>query len=166
MITRSLAGIAVATGILVLAPITVSTAAQAATGASAAQAAAPGQWGPYYAAGKKAKTSGSLTAAPKDDASLPAPYVKVTGSVVSLTRRSSTCGWALFRISYFDSANQPHLAHRNYRSCSYGTTQKFAFDAKNVGEVELKVCTEAKASKPSVNCLYGGTWKPLYTYYQ
>ncbi|MEV4455197.1 hypothetical protein ACWEQG_14485 [Microbispora sp. NPDC004025] len=156
-LTRSLAGITLAAGILALAPLATATAAQA-------TAAKP--WGPYYAAGSKAKTSGSLTAAAKADRSLPAPYVKVAGSVTSLNRKASTCGWALFRVSYFDAANKPHLAYRNYRTCSYGAKKQFAFTVKNVGEVELKVCSEAKAAKPSLNCQYAGTWKTLYAYYK
>ncbi|GLX05561.1 hypothetical protein [Microbispora sp. NBRC 16548] len=157
-LTRSLAGITLAAGILALAPLATATAAQA--------TAAPKPWGPYYAIGSKAKVSGSLTAAAKDDPSLPAPYVKVAGSVTSLTHKASTCGWALFRVSYFDAANKPHLAYRNYRTCSYGVKKAFAFTVKNVGEVELKTCSEAKAAKPSLNCQYAGTWKTLYAYYK
>ncbi|MEU7909662.1 hypothetical protein [Microbispora bryophytorum] len=156
-LTRSLAGITIAAGILALAPLATATAAQASSSTS---------WGPYYAAGSKAKVSGSLKAAAKDDPSLPAPYVKVAGSVTSLTHKASTCGWALFRVSYFDAANKPHLAYRNYRTCSYGAKKKFAFTAKNVGEVELKTCSERKAAKPSLNCQYAGTWKTLYAYYK
>lgn len=155
-LTRSLAGITLAAGILALAPLATATAAQADAAKS---------WGPYYAAGSKAKASGSLTAAAKNDRSLPAPYVKVAGSVTSLTHKAGTCGWALFRISYFDAANKPHLAYRNYRTCSSGVKKTFAFTAKNVGEVELKVCSEAKAAKPSLHCQYAGTWKNLYAYY-
>ncbi|WP_055481002.1 hypothetical protein [Sphaerimonospora mesophila] len=173
MITRPLVGIAfAAAGILALAPMTASSAgatadttAGATTGATT-NATANGKWGPYYARGTKAKANGKLTAAPKDDPSLPNPLVKVTGSVVSLSRTPSTCGWAVFRISYFDSANQPHLAYRNYRTCSYGKAKKFAFSAKKVGEVEVKVCSERKAAKPSLNCQYAGTWKSLYVYYR
>ncbi|WP_030507718.1 hypothetical protein [Microbispora rosea] len=156
-LTRSLAGVTLAAGILALAPLATATAAQAATAKS---------WGPYYASGSKAKVSGSLIAAAKNDPSLPAPYVKVSGKVISLTHKSSTCGWALFRVSYFDAANKPHLAYRNYRTCSYGAKKTFAFTVKNVGEVELKICSEAKAAKPSLNCQYAGTWKTLYAYYK
>ncbi|MEV4321962.1 hypothetical protein AB0J37_07025 [Microbispora rosea] len=156
-LTRSLAGVTLAAGILALAPLATATAAQAATAKS---------WGPYYASGSKAKASGSLIAAVKNDPSLPAPYVKVSGKVISLTHKSSTCGWALFRVSYFDAANKPHLAYRNYRTCSYGAKKTFAFTVKNVGEVELKVCSEAKAAKPSLNCQYAGSWKTLYAYYK
>lgn len=156
-LTRSLAGITLAAGILALAPLATATAAEATAAKS---------WGPYYAAGSKAKVSGSLTAAAKSDRSRPAPYVKVTGKVTSLNRKASTCGWALFRISYFDAANKPHLAYRNYRTCSYGGKKTFAFTIKNVGEVELKVCSERKATKPSLTCQYAGTWKTLYAYYK
>ena len=169
---RSLAGISLAAGILALAPLATATAAQAGTAqagttqAGTVQAAATKSWGPYYAAGSKAKVSGSLTAAAKKDLSSPAPYVKVAGTVTSLNRKSTACGWALFRVSYFDSANTPHLAYRNYRVCSYGAKKKFSFTIKKVGEVELKVCSETKAAKPSLNCQYAGSWKTLYAYYK
>ncbi|MFC0865140.1 hypothetical protein ACFHYQ_22865 [Sphaerimonospora cavernae] len=170
MITRSLAGVAFAAGILALAPITASSANASTTGASTASAstasASSSKWGPYYARGTKAKANGTLTAAAKDDPSLPNPLVKVSGSVVSLSRTPSTCGWALFRFTTFDSANQPHLMFRNYRSCSYGTKKTFAFSAKNVEGVEFKICSEKKASKPSLSCEYSGTWKSLYVYYK
>ncbi|MEU7689233.1 hypothetical protein OHB01_12130 [Microbispora hainanensis] len=156
-LTRSLAGITLAAGILALAPLATATAAEATAAKS---------WGPYYATGSKAKVSGSLIAAAKSDRSRPAPYVKVTGKVTSLNHTSSTCGWALFRVSYFDAANKPHLAYRNYRTCSYGAKKTFAFTIKNVGEVELKVCSERKATKPSLTCQYAGSWKTLYAYYQ
>ncbi|WP_433499107.1 hypothetical protein ACQP1K_01750 [Sphaerimonospora sp. CA-214678] len=174
MTTRPLAGIAfAAAGILALAPMTAASAGASTTATSAATATATttgttanGKWGPYYARGTKAKANGKLTAAPKADPSLPNPLVKVTGSVVSLSRTPSTCGWAVFRISYFDSAGRPRLAYRNYRTCSYGKTKKFAFSAKKVGEVEVKVCSERKAAKPSPDCRYAGTWKSLYVYYR
>ncbi|MEN3537917.1 hypothetical protein AAH991_22575 [Microbispora sp. ZYX-F-249] len=156
-LTRSLAGLTLAAGILALAPLATATAAQA-------TAAKP--WGPYYAAGSKAKASGSLTAAAKADRSAPAPYVKVGGSVTSLNRKASTCGWALFRVSYFDAANQPHLVYRNYRACSYKAKMQFAFTVKNVAEVDFKVCSEAKAAKPSVDCQVSGAWKTIYAYYK
>ncbi|WP_405088019.1 hypothetical protein [Microbispora sp. NBC_01389] len=166
-LTRSLAGITLAAGIFALAPLATVTAASAteATEAAATQAAFK-PFGPYFAAGSKAKVSGSLTAAAKDDPSAAAPWVKVSGSVVDRTRSSSACGWALFRVSWFDSSNTPHLAHRNYRTCSYNVKKNFAFTMKNVGEVELKVCSEGKAAKPSLNCQYAGTWKTLYAYYK
>ncbi|GAA4198175.1 hypothetical protein [Microbispora amethystogenes] len=167
-LTRSLAGITLAAGIFALAPLATATAAsatEAATQSAAAQAAFK-PFGPYFAAGSKAKVSGSLTAAAKDDPSAPAPWVKVSGSVVDRTRSSSACGWALFRVSWFDSSNTPHLAYRNYRTCSYNVKKTFAFTMKNVGEVELKVCSEGKAAKPSINCQYAGTWKTLYAYYK
>lgn len=156
-LTRSLAGITLAAGVLALAPLATATSAQAAAAKS---------WGPYYAAGSKAKVSGSLTAAAKNDRSLPAPYVKVAGSVTSLNRKASTCGWALLRVSYFDAAGKPRLASRDYRTCSYGAKKTFAFTFKNVAVVELKVCSEAKATKPSLTCQYAGSWKTLYVYYK
>ncbi|MFC4056967.1 hypothetical protein ACFOWE_01585 [Planomonospora corallina] len=164
---RTLAGISLAgiVGITVLAPAT----AHAATGPDAqetrsAQAAAPAKWGPHHAPGRRARASGSLTATPKDDPGAPAPRVTVTGSVTDLTR-GPACGWAVFRVSVKETGGDVSLKHRSYRTCSYGKPVKFSFTHAGVYEVELKVCAEARASKPSVGCLYAGTWKPLYTYY-
>jgi hypothetical protein len=168
---RVLAGLSIA-GLAVLAPTTAHAATGPTTGpttgtadARAAQAAAPTQWGPRYAGGRKAKAAGSLTATAKDDPSKPADRVTVTGRVTDLTGGSSTCGWAVFRISVADADGGVSLKQRHYRACTHGKPLKFAFSHKNVYQVELKVCAEAKASKPSLNCLYAGTWKPLYTYY-
>jgi hypothetical protein len=165
--TRALAGISLVAGILALAPATAhaatGSAASAGSAARSAQAA-PAQWG-YYASGRKAKALGSLTATPKDDPSKPADLVTVTGSVTDRTSSSSTCGWAVFRISAEAANGEVSLKHRSFRTCSYGKPLKFAFSYKNVYEVELKVCAEVKASKPSLTCLYAGTWKSLYVYY-
>ncbi|GAA3446943.1 hypothetical protein [Planomonospora venezuelensis] len=163
---RALAGLSIA-GIAVLAPATAHAAAGSTTGtadARSAQAAAV-QWGPHYAGGRKAKASGSLTATAKDDPGKPAGRVTVTGRVTDLTRSTSTCGWAVFRVSVKNADGGVSLKQRNYRACSHGKPLAFAFSHKNVYEVELKVCAEAKASKPSLTCLYAGTWKSLYTYY-
>ncbi|MBP2706375.1 hypothetical protein JOL79_21430 [Microbispora sp. RL4-1S] len=169
---RALTAISLAAGILALAPATAhaattsaGSAASAASSATVAQAP-HAQWGTYYAPGRRAKALGSLRATPKDDPSAPASLVAVTGSVTDRTVSRSTCGWAVFRVSIAAPNGKVVLKQHNYRTCSYGTPLKFAFADKNVYEVELKVCAEAKASKPSLNCLYAGTWKPLYVYYE
>ncbi|GAT69993.1 hypothetical protein PS9374_05673 [Planomonospora sphaerica] len=164
---RALAGFSIA-GIMVLAPAAAHATAGPATGTSdarAAQAAAPTQWGPHHAAGRRARAAGSLTATAKDDPGKPADRVTVTGSVTDLTAGSSTCGWAVFRISTADAVGGVTLKQRSYRTCTHGKPLKFAFSHKKVYHVELKVCAGAKAAKPSLTCLYAGTWKPLYTYY-
>nr|BFE79366.1 hypothetical protein GCM10020093_019670 [Planobispora longispora] len=101
---------------------------------------------------------------PKDDRSKPAARITVTGTVTDLTRKPA-CGWALFRLSVKAPGGKVAIKHRNYRTCSYDKPRKFTFSHTNVYEVEFKICSEAKAAKPSLNCLYSGTWKPLYTYY-
>ncbi|GII04473.1 hypothetical protein [Planobispora takensis] len=160
---RALAVISLA-GIALLAPAAAHAATGPAVQATDAQTAAPASWGPYHAAGRKAVASGSLTATPKDDRSAPAARVTVTGAVTDLTRKPA-CGWALFRVSVKASGGKVALKHRNYRTCSYDKPRKFTFSHTGVYEVEFKICSEGKAAKPSLNCLYSGTWKPLYTYY-
>ncbi|MBG0816576.1 hypothetical protein [Planomonospora sp. ID82291] len=166
---RTLAGLSIAglTGLAVLTPATAHAAGPAAGAADArsAQTAAPGPWGPHYAAGRKARAAGSLTATAKDDPSRPADRVTVTGRVTDLTGSPSTCGWAVFRLSVAEAGGRVSLKQRHYRACAHGRPLTFTFSHKNVYQVELKVCAEAKASKPSLHCLYAGTWKPLYTYY-
>ncbi|MCC5581985.1 hypothetical protein IMZ11_40925 [Microtetraspora sp. AC03309] len=149
-ITRALAGLALTTAFVALAPL-------------AAQAASATSWGPYYAPGSKAKAVGTLDARGEDHADIPtADIVKISGKVYDLTRSSSTCGWAVFRITYRDAGGNLPFTHRSFRDCSYGTPLKFSFTRSDVYQVELKVCAEGKAAKPSLNCLYAGTWKTLY----
>ncbi|GAA1518311.1 hypothetical protein GCM10009677_59600 [Sphaerisporangium rubeum] len=164
---RTLTGFALVAGILALTPLAANadTAAAPSTTVSA-QSAATSEWGTYYAPGRKAKAYGTLWAAPKDDPSRPTSLVKVKGKVFDKTRTGSACGWAVFRISYGDSSgNVPHK-FRTFTTCKYNKAKKFSFDFKNVYQVELKVCSEPKAAKPSLNCLYAGTWKNLYTYFE
>jgi hypothetical protein len=163
--TRSLAGIALLAGALALVPATANAATgpSATATASAAQAQAPKTWGVYYAPGRGAKAYGKLSAAPKDGLGDPTPLVKVTGTIVDL-KRSRSCGWALFRISYDDGKHNVPFTRRTFISCAYGKAKKFAFQFKNVYFVEFKVCAEPRAKEPSLNCLYGGSWKSLYSH--
>ncbi|MGW0808747.1 hypothetical protein [Nonomuraea sp. NPDC002799] len=156
-ITRALAVLAVATA----AVATVAPAAQAATPVDTTTAAAG--WGPYYAPHHGAKAVGKLSATGEDHADLPtADVVKISGKVYDQTRKSATCGWAVFRITYRDTKNNLPFKHRSVRDCSYRTAKRFSFEYHDVYQVELKVCSEGKAAKPSLNCLYAGTWKVLY----
>ncbi|WP_336214573.1 hypothetical protein [Nonomuraea sp. LPB2021202275-12-8] len=160
-IIRPLAGLAIAAALVSLAP----AAAQAATVTSDAVTASEtaGHWGPYYATGKRAKASGSLTASGEDHADIPtADTVHISGKLRDYTRRTSTCGWAVFRITYKAGGNNLPFKHHSVRDCSYRTAKSFSFKHHDVYQVELKVCAEGKASKPSINCLYAGTWKTLY----
>ncbi|GII80939.1 hypothetical protein Sru01_59210 [Sphaerisporangium rufum] len=167
MAARTLTGIALVAGILALTPLAADAATVDAgtAGAVSAQTAAARQWGTYYAPGRRAKAYGTLWAAPKDDPSRPTSLAKVKGKVFDRTRTGSACGWAVFRISYRDGSNAPHT-FRTFTNCKYGKAKKFSFDFKNVYQVELKVCAEPRAAKPSLNCLYAGTWKNLYTYFE
>ncbi|GAA3092928.1 hypothetical protein [Nonomuraea salmonea] len=118
-------------------------------------------WGTYYAPRRAAKAWGTLTATGEDHADLPtADSVRITGKVYDNTRRSS-CGWAVLRITY-RSGNELPFRERWVRDCSYGSPKHFSLRYRDVYQVELKVCSEPKAKKPSLTCLYAGTWKTLY----
>ncbi|MFI6738263.1 hypothetical protein ACIBI9_35520 [Nonomuraea sp. NPDC050451] len=157
-ISRTLAGLAVAATATIAAVTTVAPAAQAATAAGSAAAA----WGPYYAPGRSAHAVGTLTAAGEDHADLPtADAVRVSGKVYDHTRRAATCGWAVFRITYRSGNNLPFRQHA-VRDCSYRAPKSFSFSYRDVYQVELKVCSESKSTKPSLVCQYAGTWKTLY----
>ncbi|MEU9890742.1 hypothetical protein AB0M95_10260 [Sphaerisporangium sp. NPDC051017] len=182
-INRTLTGLAMAAAIVAIAP----AAAQAATGATGAvttgyspagasavntsagtstsdssAGAFANNWGAYYAPGKRAKALGSLSFTGEDHEVIPtADTVKISGKVYDLSR-SSACGWAVFRITYRDDTGNLPFKHRSILDCSYGSPKSFSFTSHDVYQVELKVCSEGKASKPSLNCLYAGTWKTLY----
>ncbi|MGW0590388.1 hypothetical protein [Streptosporangium sp. NPDC002607] len=163
-IARSLTALALAAALISIAPV----AAQASTGptedTTAAQSATQGtiQWGVRYAPGRKAKTHGSLTVTGEDHADIPAAATgRISGKVYDLTKGPS-CGWAVFRLTYRTADGNLPFKHHSVVDCSYGTPKSFSFTQRDLYEVELKVCSEAKASKPSLNCLYEGTWKVLY----
>ncbi|MEW9551039.1 hypothetical protein [Nonomuraea sp. NPDC050783] len=167
--TRTLATLAVAaTSAAATAALLMAPAAQAATATSSATAAttaapqsAPIVWGPSYAPGRAAKAAGKLTATGEDHADLPtADVVSVSGTIQDSTR-SASCGWAVFRITYRSGSNLPNRNH-SVLDCSYRTPKHFSFKYHDVYQVELKVCSGARAAKPSLNCLYAGTWKTLY----
>ncbi|MEV0823732.1 hypothetical protein [Nonomuraea rubra] len=148
-ITRTLAG------------LTLAAAAATLALTAPAHAAASAPWGPYYAPGQAAKATGTLTATGEDHADLPtADVVRVSGKVQDNTR-GAACGWAVFRITYRSGDQLPNREHWA-RDCSYRTPKQFSFTYRHVYQVELKVCAERKAAKPSLNCLYAGTWKTLY----
>ncbi|TYB47390.1 hypothetical protein FXF51_58250 [Nonomuraea sp. PA05] len=143
-----------------LAGLTLAATAALALTAQTAHAASD-TWGPYHAPGKAAKAAGTLTATGEDHADLPtADVVRISGKVQDNTR-GAACGWAVFRITY-RSGNELPNRERWARDCSYGSPKKFSFKHRDVYQVELKVCSEAKAAKPSLTCLYAGTWKTLY----
>ncbi|GAA3567414.1 hypothetical protein GCM10022419_055230 [Nonomuraea rosea] len=156
-ISRSLAVLATAATLTTLA---ISTDAQAATPATDS---AVKTWGPYYAPGHAAKAAGLLTVSGEDHADIPAAAtLKVSGQVYDYSRRSATCGWAVFRITYRDAKNNLPFKHHSVRDCTYRTAKRFSFEYHDVYQVELKVCAGGKSAKPSLNCLYAGTWKTLY----
>ncbi|GHH64986.1 hypothetical protein GCM10017673_08580 [Streptosporangium violaceochromogenes] len=165
-ITRSLAGAALAALLLAAAP----AAAQAATGASDAAATAPAagaagttHWGPFTAPGRGARAAGSLTASGEDHADIPAAKtVRISGKLHDRTSAGAVCGWAVFRVTYRTADGNLPFKHHSVRSCSYGTPKSFTFTRHDVYQVELKVCSEGRAAKPSLTCLYAGSWKVLY----
>ena len=153
-VTRTLAlALATTAALAVLAP-----AAQATTAADSAATA----WGPYYAPAHGAKAAGTLKATGEDHADLPtADVVHISGTVRDYTRAPATCGWAVFRITYRSGDNLP-FKHHSIRDCSYRTPKHFSFKHRDVYQVDIKVCAAAKTTKPTLNCLYAGTWKTLY----
>jgi hypothetical protein len=154
-VARLLSGLAVAATATVALVTFTSTAQAATTGTGAG-------WGPYYAPGHLAKAAGTLTAEGEDhDVLATADVVRVSGKVYDYARSPATCGWAVFRIAYRKGNNLPNKLHA-VRDCSYRTPKHFSFERRDVHQVEFKVCSEAKAAKPSLNCLYSGTWKTLY----
>ncbi|MFG1945645.1 hypothetical protein [Nonomuraea sp. NPDC048826] len=165
-LSRPVAALALAAGaLLVIAPTAQAATVAAPTGTVSAgteAGAATAFWGPRYAPGKKAKALGTLTAKGEDHADLPtADTVKITGKVYDHAASSKVCGWAVFRITY-RAGNQLPFKHRSIRDCTYRTAKNFSFTYRDVYQVELKVCSEGKRSKPSDVCLYAGTWKTLY----
>jgi hypothetical protein len=160
-ITRPLAVLATAAAILSIAPAAAQAATVPSDAVSAAETART--WGPYYATGNRAKTAGSLVASGEDHADIPtADTVRISGKLYDQTRNRSTCGWAVFRITYKANGNNLPFKHRSIRDCSYRTAKPYAFSYHDVYQVELKVCAEGKGTKPSLTCLYAGTWKTLY----
>ncbi|MCF6470877.1 hypothetical protein FAF44_21125 [Nonomuraea sp. MG754425] len=143
--------------------ITVTATATLSALAPAAQATAGSAraWGPYSAPGKAAQASGTLTATGEDHGDLPtADLVRVSGKLSDNTR-GPACGWAVFRVTYRSGSNLPFREHP-VRHCSNRKPKSFSFKYRDVYQVELKVCSERKAAKPSLTCLYAGTWKTLY----
>jgi hypothetical protein len=160
--TRVLAGAVVAAAL-------ASTAlpALAVTSSSAATSGAPGAvsvragWGPYFAPGGKAKAVGKLRITGVDrHAVIPVGTATVSGKVSDLSPGSS-CGLAVFRITYQKADGSLPFKHRAYWACK-GKVRNFRFTDRKVNEVELKVCGEGRAAKPSATCLYAGAWKILY----
>lgn len=130
---------------------------------TAASAAPVKAWGPYKAPGGKAVAVGKLKASGEDHAVLPvARKLTVTGKLTDRARPAGTCGWAVFQIAVRTGSNFT-IKPKYIRDCSYGTPKAFTFTYHDVYQVELKVCSEAKAAKPSIVCLAAGTWKVLYT---
>ena len=161
-ITRTLAGLATTAAFVAVVPATAQAATtQAAAAPAAALTASP--WGTYYAPGHRAKASGSLSATGEDHADIPtADSVRISGKVTDLARSTARCGLAVFRITYRDDSGGLPFTHHTVRDCSYGSPKRFSFSYDDVYQVELKVCSEGRASQPSLNCLYAGTWKVLY----
>lgn len=166
-LARVLAVLALAAGSVAVIP----AAAQAVTGAPASAtaqgpAASWKSWGPHSAPGKKATAQGRLRAIGIDpDLVQPVGTVQVSGKVTDRTPDDSGCAWAVFRITYRTGDGNLPFTHKYFRNCTASASKSFTFSHRNVYQVELKVCSHGKARKPTLNCLYGGTWKLLYLAY-
>ncbi|WP_066374292.1 hypothetical protein [Herbidospora mongoliensis] len=114
-----------------------------------------------YSPAKKAYTSGSVSGViTNPGAVIEDANIQVSGKISDLTK-GSACGYAVFRITYQKGGQQP-FTHKTYRDCTYKTPASYSFTYKHATLVELKVCSEAKHAKVSVQCLYGGAWKVVY----
>lgn len=130
--------------------------------ATTALAAPVKSWGPYSAPGGGARASGTIKATGEDHEVLPtADSVRITGRITDRTRSRKSCGWAVFRITYRKGNNLPFY-ERVVRDCSYGSPLRFTRVYSDVYQVDLKVCSEPYAAKPSLVCLSAGSWKILY----
>jgi hypothetical protein len=160
---RVLAGlIAIVILVLPAAPALAAPAPVASDTGEAPLQAARKSWD-RYSPGKKAYAKGTLLATNLNKETIPPlATVKVTGKAYDLTKGSS-CGYAVFRITYMKADGSLPFKHRTIRDCTYKTPKSFTFTDKRVALVELKVCSEAKHTKPSLNCLYAQAWKVLYS---
>lgn len=155
------AAIATAATVAAFAPAANATTAGTTTEITASAGTSAKRWGTYYAPRRAAKALGTLTITGEDHATLPtADTVRISGKVYDNTRRSS-CGWALFRITYRDG-NQLPFRERWVRDCTFGSPVRFSFRQNDVYQIELKVCSEPRAARPSAKCRYSGTWETLY----
>ncbi|MEV0589705.1 hypothetical protein [Nonomuraea sp. NPDC050310] len=126
-------------------------------------ATAAAGWGPYRAPGDKARASGTLVAVGEDHDTLPtADQVTVKGTLTDRARPAGTCAWLLMQFAV-RVKNAFVFKERKLRDCSYRTPKHFTYVLKDVYQVELKVCSEAKSPAPSAHCRYSGTWKIIYT---
>ncbi|MFD1937577.1 hypothetical protein ACFSKW_39530 [Nonomuraea mangrovi] len=160
--------IVIAAGLLAALPATVASASTSAPiSASAATGVGAGPsttWGPMFASGRKAVTQGRLTVLSQNTSTTPTTAtVQINGAITDLTKGSG-CGWAIFRISFLKKDASVATKHHYRLDCTTGTPKSFSFVEKQVVLVETKVCSEIQATKPSATCLYGGSWKKLYSY--
>lgn len=122
---------------------------------------APAKTFERYSSGRRAYTKGSVSGViTNPGAVIENADIKVSGKIGDLTK-GSACGYAVFRITYQKGGNQP-FTHKTFRDCTYRTPASYSFTYKNATLVELKVCSEAKRTKVSDQCLYGGVWKVVY----
>ena len=151
---------------LVAAPAAIASAASASTNAdqgSITRLSAAGPWGPKYSTGKKSVARGTLFSSDVDKAHIPTvSTVRVKGTITDRTTGSG-CGWAVFRITYRKSDGSLPFKHRFYLDCSKGSPRPFTFTDRHVALVELKVCSEPRASEPTLVCLYANSWKVLHS---
>ncbi|MFC7108922.1 hypothetical protein ACFQQB_56120 [Nonomuraea rubra] len=79
--------------------------------------------------------------------------------------RGSACGWAVFGIATINAAGtRVAWTHHPVRTCAFRAARKFSFTYHRVYQVDLKVCSERRAGKPSIQCTAGNpAWRTLYT---
>jgi hypothetical protein len=169
--TRALAALAVTVALVSTgsaAPGAVQPAAEASTFVpSVIGESAPvsiEKWGPHSAPGEGAQALGQVRGSDLDTkAGPPLSTVRISGKVTDLTPSGSRCGWAVFSIAYRVAKGRPSSTSKHFRTCAYAVPKSFSFSHTNVGQVSLKLCSEAKAAEPSALCLYGGAGKVIYT---
>lgn len=156
--------ILIAAGLLAALPATVASASTSASAATGVGAGPSTTWGPMFASGRKAVTEGRLTVLSQNTSTTPTTAtVQINGAITDLTKGPG-CGWAIFRISFLKNDASVATKYHYSLDCTTGTPKSFSFVEKQVVLVETKVCSEIQATKPSATCLYGGSWKKLYSY--
>ncbi|MEV5499840.1 hypothetical protein AB0M50_31015 [Nonomuraea fuscirosea] len=154
------------TAVALLASLSLSATATTHSSPTTHAAASASTWGPYYSpGGKRARASGMITPIGENHETLPsAATLTVSGTVSDLTR-GSACGWAVFGIATINAAGtRVAWTHHPVRTCAFRAAKKFSFTYHRVYQVDLKVCSERRASKPSIQCTAGNpAWRTLYT---
>ncbi|WP_214108267.1 hypothetical protein [Acrocarpospora catenulata] len=151
-------GLALSVAVPALSPLPVRAAT---TTLSAPQ---PRPWGPYYAPGRYAQATGTITVFPAAIHPLQIPYarmVKIDGEVRDLTSPAvtlaNTCGWAMFRFTH----SPTYTSYEHVATCTFLTPRLIRLTKENVRQVEMQVCAGPLTVK-APRCITDGTWQTLY----